>query len=177
VKPQVSALKWPELDLKTGTVLIKASRTTVGAEVIDRGTKNGDERTIDLDARTVQALRTHLRRQAKDRLRAGEGWAGGKPGEDGYVFVDETGEPPKPHRLGDLFGQAQQDLGLKQPLVLHGLRHTSATIALSAGVSIVTVSERLGHSMVSITLDIYSHRLPKDGAAAARLHRRGDLRR
>jgi integrase len=36
-------------------------------------------------------------------------------------------------------------------------------------VSIVTVQERLGHARPSITLDIYSHSLPRDGAAAARL--------
>jgi integrase len=49
------------------------------------------------------------------------------------------------------------------------MRHTSATVALANGVSIVTVQERLGHARPSITLDIYSHSLPRDGAAAARL--------
>ncbi|MGH9192683.1 MAG: tyrosine-type recombinase/integrase [Acidimicrobiales bacterium] len=69
-----------------------------------------------------------------------------------------------------MFRQAQQgvaDLGDK-PLVFHGLRHTSATVALSKGVSVLTVADRLGHSKPSITLDVYSHALKKDGPAAAR---------
>ena len=42
-------------------------------------------------------------------------------------------------------------------ITFHGLRHTSATIALDAGVATQVVSKRLGHATVSITLDIYAH--------------------
>jgi len=42
----------------------------------------------------------------------------------------------------------------------HGLRHAHATLALSAGVNPKIVSERLGHSSISVTMDIYSHVLP-----------------
>lgn len=43
---------------------------------------------------------------------------------------------------------------------LHDLRHTHATLALQAGVHPKIVSERLGHSTVSLTLDVYSHAVP-----------------
>jgi integrase len=43
---------------------------------------------------------------------------------------------------------------------LRDLRHTHATLALTAGIHPKVVSERLGHSKTSITLDIYSHALP-----------------
>jgi integrase len=150
-------------------VLIKASTTSIdGGEPIDGPTKTGEERTIDLDQRTIAALRAHRRRQAEDRLRAGEGWAGSTPGETGFVFVDEAGKPPRPEHLGDQFRLAQQGVDVP-PLVFHGLRHTSATAALANGVSVLTVADRLGHSKPSITLDVYSHALKKDGPAAARL--------
>jgi integrase len=42
----------------------------------------------------------------------------------------------------------------------HGLRHTSATLALKAGVPVKVVSERLGHKRTEITLDVYAHALP-----------------
>ena len=46
----------------------------------------------------------------------------------------------------------------KLPLIrLHDLRHTSATILLSEGVDIETVSHRLGHKKCSVTLDVYGH--------------------
>jgi integrase len=50
---------------------------------------------------------------------------------------------------------------------LHGLRHTYATLALSAGVNPRIVSGRLGHSTVALTLDIYSHVLPQADQEAA----------
>jgi integrase len=53
---------------------------------------------------------------------------------------------------------------------LHDLRHTAATLLLSEGVDIETVSHRLGHSKASITLDVYGHALEtKDRAAADKL--------
>jgi integrase len=51
---------------------------------------------------------------------------------------------------------------------LHDLRHTYATIALRAGVHPAIVSERLGHSSIAVTIDLYSHAvpgLPREAAA------------
>ena len=51
---------------------------------------------------------------------------------------------------------------------LHGLRHTHATLMLEAGVHIKVVQERLGHSSIAITGDVYAHVTPgmQDEAAA-----------
>ena len=46
------------------------------------------------------------------------------------------------------------------PLTFHGLRHAFATMALQAGKNPKVVSEALGHSKISITLDLYSHVIP-----------------
>jgi integrase len=50
---------------------------------------------------------------------------------------------------------------------LHGLRHTHASLALSLGINPRLVSERLGHSTVAFTLDVYAHVLPRDDKLAA----------
>ena len=42
-------------------------------------------------------------------------------------------------------------------LSLHGLRHTWATLALMVGIHPKVVQERLGHSTIAVTLDMYSH--------------------
>ncbi len=53
---------------------------------------------------------------------------------------------------------------------LHALRHTSATLLLSAGASPKIVQERLGHSSIKITMDVYSHsRAGMDKAATGTL--------
>lgn len=50
---------------------------------------------------------------------------------------------------------------------LHGLRHTSASIALAAGVPLEILSKRLGHKSVGTTADIYAHLLTEADKAAA----------
>lgn len=57
------------------------------------------------------------------------------------------------------FTKLAADVGLPQ-IRLHYLRHTHATLALQAGVHVKVVSERLGHSSITITLDTYSHAIP-----------------
>ena len=52
---------------------------------------------------------------------------------------------------------------------LHSLRHSHASSLLSNGVPIAVVSQRLGHADQNITLSIYSHALPADTRAAARI--------
>ncbi|HEX6425247.1 MAG TPA: site-specific integrase, partial [Acidimicrobiales bacterium] len=163
---ELSALRWESVDLDGSAVTIRASRTLAGSHVVEGPTKNGKPRVVDLDGRTVAALRAWRVRQARDRLAAGEAWQGGTPGESGYVFTNELGEPYRPNVLTQAFGYAQSGLGLPR-IVFHALRHTSASILIAAGVAITVVSARLGHSQVSITLEVYSHLMPNDGAAAA----------
>jgi len=55
---------------------------------------------------------------------------------------------------------------------LHSLRHSYATILLSKGVPLAVVFERLGHADQNITLGFYSHALPADTVAAAKVWNR-----
>jgi integrase len=166
---ELAALRWDHLDLDAAVMAVEASRGVVaGGDIVEGPTKSGKARKVDLDARTVTALRRWKVAQGRERMAAGEAWAGGTPGTSGYVFTDELGEAYRPNRLAKFFAEAQDGLGLP-PLVFHGLRHTSATIALGQGVPLPLVSERLGHSQVSITLDVYSHAIPSQGADAARV--------
>jgi integrase len=64
-----------------------------------------------------------------------------------------------PERITVLFGRLVASAGLPK-VRLHDLRHTSASLMLAGGVHPKIVSERLGHSSISITLDLYSHVIP-----------------
>lgn len=77
------------------------------------------------------------------------------------VFPSQDFTPFKDINLGRrYFKEVAKDAGLDAGLGLYSLRHTCATLLLSANVNPKIVSERLGHSSVSITLDVYSHVLP-----------------
>jgi integrase len=58
------------------------------------------------------------------------------------------------------FKKIAEKIGLDKSVALYALRHTCATLLLSANVNPKIVSERLGHASIALTLDTYSHVLP-----------------
>jgi integrase len=126
-----------------------------GRPLSPKSVKNS-RRRIALDAETVTALREHKRRQSEEHLTIGPAWQR----EPDLVFRELDGQPLHPDWFTNEFkrqARAARLGGLRRP---HGLRHTWATLALQAGIHPKVVSERLGHSTISITLDTYSHVMP-----------------
>ncbi len=120
------------------------------------------ERTIALDPVTVAALREHLETQRLERAVAAEAY------EDGdLVFCDELGRPIYPKLLTERFGKARKAAGIPTG-TLHILRHTAATLALTADppVPLHIVAGRLGDDPTTL-LGTYAHLLPRSDAAAA----------
>jgi integrase len=153
-------LRWRDVDLDAATVAIRQTIGSIAGKVVaSSSTKSGKARVVDLDPTTVAVLRSHRARQAQERLAIGAGYR-----DAGLVFADVTGREMHPERLSRTFQRrigAAQRRGLEVPMIrLHDMRHTWATLALGDGVHPKIVSERLGHSKIAITLDIYSHALP-----------------
>lgn len=84
-----------------------------------------------------------------------------------YEFSHVDNTPIRPDTITRVFRNEAKEVGLNE-LTFHGLRHTHAVLMLAANVHPKIVSERLGHSTVSITLDLYSHVVPNLQEAAAR---------
>jgi integrase len=76
------------------------------------------------------------------------------------VFASEIGTPLNPPNVTRVFKKALKNAGIRTSIRLYDLRHTTATLLLQAGVNPKIVSERLGHSTIVLTLDVYSHVLP-----------------
>ena len=126
-----------------------------GAEQTCTATKSKNRRrNITLGPATIELLRVVQGTQQLAKLEAGPLWQ-----DTGYVFTNPDGSPVLPGTLTMNFRYLARELGMP-PLTLHGLRHAFATLALQAGMNPKVVSEALGHSSVTITLDTYSHVLP-----------------
>jgi integrase len=121
-------------------------------------------RHVALDPRTVDSLRDHRKRQLEERMLTG---GGSSYNALGMVFVDERGEPLRPHRVSREFAEHVAAADLPR-LTMHGLRHSHASMAFAAGIDAKVVQERLGHSTVSFTLDCYTHVSPDRQRDAAR---------
>jgi integrase len=101
-------------------------------------------------------------------------------GRSAFVFVDEAGQAVHPDSVTRTFDRHVAALQEKhkaehpqepafQPIRLHDVRHTWASIALQGGVHPKTVRERLGHSSIAITMDTCSHAIPTLQESAAEL--------
>ena len=148
-------LRWQNVNLEEGTIRIETSRVQTRVGILQETPKtDSGRRTINLDAGTVEVLREHRERQSKMREEMGELFQDG-----GWVFGDELGNPISPKRLYDTvkrYGNRVDD----PRMTVKNLRHFHATLMLRNRENPVVVSKRLGHSKVSITLDIYAHALP-----------------
>lgn len=153
-------LRWEDVDVENSRLSIRQNRVSVGYEVKIGKPKTGHGRNVSLDPGTLAVLKAFGTQQKKEHLR----WPGYV--NSGYVFVRENGEPYHPDLISQAFQAAVK--ASKQPRIrLHDLRHTHATLALSAGVHPKVVSERLGHATITITLDTYSHAIPALAEEAA----------
>lgn len=114
----------------------------------------------------VQVLRSHWEHQQVERDQVGSSWQ-----DHNLVFCNQLGGPLFARNVYRSFVHLLGKGGLPR-IRFHDLRHTAATLLLSARVNPKVVSEMLGHATVSITLDIYSHVLPEmqQDAAAAMAH-------
>ena len=75
------------------------------------------------------------------------------------VFSRYDGHPLDPSTVSHNFGDIVTKSGLKN-VRFHDLRHAHASLMLRTGASPKVISERLGHSSIAITMDIYSHVMP-----------------
>ena len=82
------------------------------------------------------------------------------------IFLTRRGQPINSDSLAREFKRLLHEAALP-PLRLYDLRHTAATLALSAGVPAKVVSEQLGHASSAFTLDVYAHVLPHMQSEAA----------
>jgi integrase len=149
---ELVGLRWTDVDLEAGRLTVRRAVVTVRYEMIESEPKTEkSRRPIALDPQTVKILREWRVRQLEERLLCGGGWI-----DTDDVFTRPDGSGLHPDRVSKLFDAAVNNAGVPR-LRLHDVRHTWATMALRAGVHPKIVSERLGHSSIQITLDIYSH--------------------
>lgn len=143
------------LDSGRLTVRRQLQRSRDGSGLAFSPTKNKKNRAIRLGTHSIEVLKAHHRRQSEERR-----LARGLQPESDLVFVTMKGTPLDPSNLvARSFKPLLRRAGLPD-IRFHDLRHVCATLLLSEGVSVKVVQEVLGHSSVSVTMDVYSHVLP-----------------
>ena len=151
-------LKWQDLSFDRNSVEIKRVvvwNRTGGSWQFSKPKTAKSRRTIPLPVSLIKELKQHRIKQHKERLKLGADWQ-----DFDLVFPSQVGTPLTMGRITRVFQRIKDDCEITKPLRLYDLRHSTATFLLQKNINPKVVSERLGHSTVVLTLDVYSHVLP-----------------
>jgi len=160
---ELLGLKWSDIDWSTQRLQVKRQLQhlpELGLTFTEPKSAAG-RRLIILSTQTVEKLRRHLEDQELARILASDRWQ-----EYDLVFPTKYGTPMYPTNMYKDFKALLKMLGLPR-IRFHDLRHTAATLMLQQDIHPKIVQERLGHSDINMTLNIYSHVLPSMQAEAA----------
>lgn len=157
-KGELAALKWTDIDFRTGVLSINKNLALVKHEYILKKPKNASsERLIELDKETLQMLKKWQAIQSEELEQLSERL---KFDSHNFVFtyLNSKAELLPIHQdyANNVLDRIIKRHKLKH-LTVHGFRHTFATITVENGGDIVNLSKRLGHASVKTTLETYSH--------------------
>lgn len=150
------AVRWSDIDWAAKTVTFQRSlvRPLGGGWKTNSPKTKQSVRKVSLPERMVAMLAEHKAQQDKTRELLGEHWQS----KVDFVFTTSHGSPLDTRRLNTkVFKRIVKDAGLPEDLTLYSLRHSSASLLFAMGVELKVASQRLGHSSVTMTADVYVH--------------------
>lgn len=147
------ALKWSDIDFENKKITVDKTATRIKEkQTLQTPKTKNSKRVISIDPTTLSILKSWKKDQIKIYFKNGKHFEG----DDNFIFTNQRGDWVHIHNFIPYFKRFVTDHKLK-PITPHGLRHTHASLLFSAGVEPKNISDRLGHSTVQITLDLYTH--------------------
>jgi len=153
---ELLGLRWCDVDLPLATISVTQSlQRLYGGEFSVREPKSThSRRLIPLPPSLAVLLRSHKEHEEQRKKLLGKTVA-----PTDLVFSRYDGSPLDPSTVSHTFADIVTKSGLKN-VRFHDLRHAHASLMLRTGANPKVISERLGHSSIAITMDIYSHVMP-----------------
>jgi integrase len=156
---EIIGLNWSDINLDDLTLMINrtAKETTFRRSdgssktelVLNPPKTSHSKRKIPIEKEVMLALKRQQNKQRKQKLKAGENWQ-----ETDAVFTTEFGTRSYPSNIYKRYRKLHKNSGLRY-VRPHDLRHTVAVLGLDAEIPIEEISRLLGHSTLSVTMDIY----------------------
>lgn len=150
---EVLGLTWEDINFENNTLTVNKALTKLHKSelVLSEPKTLSSNRTILMTNVLVDKLKEHKAIQEGLREQYGEYYYT----KHDFVCCRKDGSPIKPDSLSNQVGRYSKEFGVN--IKFHAIRHTHATNLLESDVNIKVIQNRLGHSSISTTLDIYSH--------------------
>jgi len=149
---EVLGLRWSDIDDAAGVIKVRHQVQRVGGkdQIMPLKTKKSI-RNLPLTKNVADALERRRGHQEQEQLLAGGRWQ-----ESGLVFTSTIGTMMNPGNFYSRYKEALKKVKLEDH-TFHDLRHTATTMLVQQGVHPRVAMEILGHSNISVTMDVYSH--------------------
>jgi len=152
---EISALKWTDIDFNSAICTIKRTAQRVKGNLIFKEPKTENStRLVVLQQSMIELLKREKKKQTENRLlfRSSYNFQ-----FEGYISIRADGNYIEPDYVSHKFHKTLLSNPELPMIRFHDLRHTNASIMLASGIDMKTMSERLGHSQIGITMDLYAH--------------------
>lgn len=150
---EILGLRWSDIDFENGVINIEQAQVRAGTKLIFKDPKTeGSKRSISAPTNLLKLLKEHKKKQLELQIRS----CGEYKNKHNLVCTRDTGASLNNSSFSHAFGDFIKKLDLPH-IRFHDLRHTNATLMLLSGTAPKVASSRLGHSTISITMDLYSH--------------------
>jgi len=161
---EILALKDERVKLDSGVIEVREAleETKIHGVRFKSAKTRAGRRDITLPTIVSEALREHRTVLLETRMKLGLG----KFKPEDLMFANLEGKPLRPSAVSSDWGELAERIGIAE-ITFHGLRHSHASMLVSEGVDIVTISKRLGHARPAVTLAIYAHMFTSDDSKAA----------
>ncbi|WP_342439987.1 site-specific integrase [Paenibacillus sp. FSL L8-0436] len=167
-RAELLGLEWPRINLDKMQLTIYYSIPTFknSKPVIKRPKNKSSERIVSIPLSVVIALRAYKVLWDKMRSDNADIWV-----DESYnfLFCHPNGMPIYPKSLTDKWKSFVKKCGIRY-IRFHDIRHTSVTILINRGIHAKIISERIGHSKISTTMDVYGHVIRSADVAAAAVY-------
>ncbi|MBN1189572.1 MAG: site-specific integrase [Dehalococcoidales bacterium] len=162
-RSELLALRWSDIDFLYCQLYVSRGmhRLKNGRYIFTEPKTERSRRTIALSPSVILVLKDYREKRERKYRELDLSFD-----DSELIFQRSDGSPIRPNTVTRAWNDVIKKAGVK-PVRLHDARHSHATIMLKAGVHPKIVQERLGHSSISMTLDIYSTVLPGLQEAAA----------
>lgn len=171
---EICGLRWSDIDFERGTMSIHRTLQYINGKgtIFNPPKTRKGKRVLKVGSDCLALLAEYRQHQKAERFKVGSEWVkqieieNGKTVPNDLLFTKWNGAPIDPKTVTSWFPVFLKEHDL--PAVhFHSLRHTNASLLISAHTPITTVSGRLGHAQTSTTLNIYASAIQSADAAAA----------
>lgn len=152
-RSEVLGLQWSSIDFDERTITIRSTaiQTNAGIQYADVVKSSKSRRTLLIPDGMLEYLQSVKHKQLQEKELCGDDYV-----ESDYVCRWPDGQPISPYYVSHHFSDFLKAKGLRH-IRFHDLRHSAASLLLSAGLTLKDVQDYLGHSTIAITADIYGH--------------------